>query len=486
MDEYEVTELPGAARVVFVTSTMGQGDPPSNMKLFWRFLLRRDLPHDSLARLAFATFGLGDSHYQKYNVTAKKLHKRLEGLGAHPLIPLGLGDDQHPTGYEATLGPWLKQLWATLRASCPLVTGLSDPPEDNEFVAELDPCRLIVEVAAPADEGPAQGHVAATPTIAQLCAAAAELDRVVRAAMPVDPKILRGGGRETQGGRVSTEVGIEGRADAAYGPKNPLVTTVLSNDYLTAEGSGNEARHVVIDVAELPCASSPSSSTSGGSYAPGDCLAVMPWIAVGDGDSYWEGVTEVLRRAGLAPDALVRLHPAMGVSDGHVPATLSARTLIAGALDITSASPRQYFFEVASHFARDKNERERLRYFASAEGRDDLYRYNQRERRTVLEILDDFKSVEMPLGWMLQVVPRLQPRLFSISSSPLAHPGQIHLTVSLVNWKTHYGRRRLGLCSNMIAAKVPGAKLAVWLEKVRWCTCRSGQTLTSYNSFPFS
>jgi sulfite reductase alpha subunit-like flavoprotein len=61
--------------------------------------------------------------------------------------------------------------------------------------------------------------------------------------------------------------------------------------------------------------------------------------------------------------------------------------------------------------------------------------------------------------------PRLQARLFSISSSPLAHPGEIHATVSLVSWTTHYKRQRLGLCSNMLAAQPPGARLAVWLAK---------------------
>lgn len=61
--------------------------------------------------------------------------------------------------------------------------------------------------------------------------------------------------------------------------------------------------------------------------------------------------------------------------------------LVAGALDITSASPRRYLFEVLSHFARTELEVERLQYFATPEGRDDLYNYNQRERRTFLEVL---------------------------------------------------------------------------------------------------
>lgn len=53
--------------------------------------------------------------------------------------------------------------------------------------------------------------------------------------------------------------------------------------------------------------------------------------------------------------------------------------LVAGACDVTGASPRRYFFEVLRHFATEEHETERLQYFSSPEGRDDLYRYNQRE-----------------------------------------------------------------------------------------------------------
>lgn len=42
--------------------------------------------------------------------------------------------------------------------------------------------------------------------------------------------------------------------------------------------------------------------------------------------------------------------------------------------------------QVMSFFATAEHEKERLQYFASPEGRDDLYQYNQKERRTVLEV----------------------------------------------------------------------------------------------------
>lgn len=54
----------------------------------------------------------------RLQVTAKKLFRRLEGLGARPLVPLGLGNDQHPAGYEAALDPWALSMWPVVRQVC--------------------------------------------------------------------------------------------------------------------------------------------------------------------------------------------------------------------------------------------------------------------------------------------------------------------------------------------------------------------------------
>ena len=53
--------------------------------------------------------------------------------------------------------------------------------------------------------------------------------------------------------------------------------------------------------------------------------------------------------------------------------------LVQGVLDIHSATPRRYFFEVLQHFATSELEVDRLEYFATPEGRNDLYTYNQKE-----------------------------------------------------------------------------------------------------------
>lgn len=119
LDAYNVADLISEPLVVFVCSTTGQGDPPDNMKNFWRFIFRKSLPAGSLGRLDCAVLGLGDSSYPKFNFVAKKLHKRFVQLGANTLLPVGLADDQHDLGSDAVIDPWLLSFWDKVSAVYP-------------------------------------------------------------------------------------------------------------------------------------------------------------------------------------------------------------------------------------------------------------------------------------------------------------------------------------------------------------------------------
>lgn len=124
MNSYDIHNLVKEKIVIFVCSTTGQGDEPDNMKSFWKFLLRKSLPSDSLAGVKFAVIGLGDSSYAKFNFVAKRLHKRLIQLGGIPLVSVGLCDDQHDLGIHAVALPWIQNLWDKIDVTFPLPNGL--------------------------------------------------------------------------------------------------------------------------------------------------------------------------------------------------------------------------------------------------------------------------------------------------------------------------------------------------------------------------
>jgi sulfite reductase (NADPH) flavoprotein alpha-component len=54
---------------------------------------------------------------------------------------------------------------------------------------------------------------------------------------------------------------------------------------------------------------------------------------------------------------------------------------------------------------------------------------------------------------------KIAPRLYSISSSPKAHPGQVHLTVSAVRYES-FGRGRKGVASTFLADRIGDAECA--------------------------
>jgi sulfite reductase alpha subunit-like flavoprotein len=58
----------------------------------------------------------------------------------------------------------------------------------------------------------------------------------------------------------------------------------------------------------------------------------------------------------------------------------------------------------------------------------------------------------------------LQPRLYSISSSPLTDPHLVSLTVSVVRYENHARRPRQGVCSPFLADAAPGTPVPVFVQ----------------------
>ncbi|NP_001311711.1 NADPH-dependent diflavin oxidoreductase 1 [Capsicum annuum] len=417
IDDFDPSSLPEQEIVIFVVSTTGQGDNPDSIKVFWKFLLQRSLTQNWLSRVNYAVFGLGDSSYQKYNFVAKKLDKRLSDLGATAVVERGLGDDQHPSGYEGALDPWLSTLWKALYQRDPKLF-----PKGPELMTSnkslMDQPKVQITY-----------HDVAEGTLS----------------IP-DVKLL-----EMQ--IESTRFILPGKLSGKYRPDCFL--KMVKNEPLSKAGCRKDVRHF-----EFEAVSSVSD------YEVGDVVHILPGQDAAAVDAF-------IKRCNLDPESYIRVQPKDKENDQSydlrnalkVPVRL--KTFVELAMDVASASPRRYFFEVMSYFASAEHEKERLQYFASPEGRDDLYEYNQKERRTVLEVLEDFPSVQMPFEWLVQLVPPLKTRAFSISSSHSAHPNQVHLTVSVVSWTTPYNRKRTGLCSSWLAVLDPQKSVLIpaWFQK---------------------
>ncbi len=84
--------------------------------------------------------------------------------------------------------------------------------------------------------------------------------------------------------------------------------------------------------------------------------------------------------------------------------------------------------------------------------------------RDVLDLLQSHPSARPDPAALVALLRKLQPRLYSISSSPKAHPGEVHLTVSAVRYQAH-GRDRRGVASCFLADRCDaGARLPVFVH----------------------
>ena len=70
--------------------------------------------------------------------------------------------------------------------------------------------------------------------------------------------------------------------------------------------------------------------------------------------------------------------------------------------------------------------------------------------RGLIDLLLEYPGVIYDPAELVALLPKLTPRLYSISSSPAAHAGQIHTTVAVVRFTSH-DRDRGGVCSTLFA-----------------------------------
>jgi sulfite reductase (NADPH) flavoprotein alpha-component len=84
--------------------------------------------------------------------------------------------------------------------------------------------------------------------------------------------------------------------------------------------------------------------------------------------------------------------------------------------------------------------------------------------RDLIDLLRDCPGAIQTVDELTRMLPRLTPRLYSISSSPLAHPGHVHATVSVVRFQAH-GRHRGGVCSTLLDDRVEvGDRLPLYIH----------------------
>jgi sulfite reductase (NADPH) flavoprotein alpha-component len=351
--QYPHENLKSDQRILLISSTYGDGEPPDNAKSFWDFLHGGGAPQ--LPQLSYSVLALGDTNYPKFCECGKGFDVRLESLGARRIHPRADCD----VDFEENFRKWLDGVLGALNAT-------GDKSREAAMAVQMAPAKPEPAAPVPAIE---------------------------------------------------------------YSKRNPFPAVLVTNRSLNAPGSGKDTRHFEISLAD-----------SGLSYEVGDALGVIP-VNCG------ELVEDIIRALGSTGEEAV---------PGNNGASVPLREALSRHYEITRIS--QPFLQAMAGRTGD----ETLGKLTAPGVNGELTRFLW--GREIIDLLLAFPSARLTPVEFLGLLKKLQPRLYSISSSPKAHPGQVHLTVAVVRYDS-LGRARKGVCSTFLADRVaPGNPVPVFVH----------------------
>lgn len=210
---------------------------------------------------------------------------------------------------------------------------------------------------------------------------------------------------------------VAAAATVKYSRKNPYPSELTERVMLNGEGSAKETIHLEF-----------SLEGSGLEYQTGDALAVVPHNAE-------DVVNSIIETSKLDPEAPVLIKEK----------EVSLREALTRQLDITAISLpvlKRY-----NEIVKDA----KLTAMLDPAKKADLQAYLH--GREIIDVLNDFPAKEITASALVGILRKLPPRLYSIASSPKAHPGEVHLTVGVVRYDAH-GRQRKGVCSTYLSDRI--------------------------------
>ncbi|MCH2175451.1 MAG: sulfite reductase subunit alpha [Lentisphaeria bacterium] len=228
------------------------------------------------------------------------------------------------------------------------------------------------------------------------------------------PRMAAHGGNETAGaeGAVKAEAKTGG---ARWTRTNPYDATLLKRVLLSAKGSGKEIVHYEISLGDSEI-----------EYRAGDIVNIFSTNEI----AYVDKMIEILQCSG---DEMI---PTKGEDKE------SLRHLLTEVLDIRRPSR-----DLIQLLADRSGDRELGKILESKDSKAlDDYLYG----KDTLDLMNKFGSIPLSGAEFCRLAKPLAARAYSISSCPLKHENEVHVTVASVRWD-YEGREHKGICSTYLA-----------------------------------
>ncbi|XP_042662576.1 methionine synthase reductase [Tyto alba] len=442
--------------VVIVISTTGTGDPPDTARKFVKKIQDRTLPPDHFSHLQYGLLGLGDSEYTFFCNGGKTVDQRLQELGAQHFYATGLADDC--VGLEVVVDPWIDGLWPALEESFLLqkeeamssvVTAVpSSLSAAPHLVQELNLSSEVQNLKLEAEGVRSSGVLSQKLVDSNLVASARDTEpSLVHSVPPVSQSALNIPALPPEY--------IEVQFQDTHG-ENPRLSSLISEGrifevpvtkavQLTREDAIKTALLLELDIADTVF-----------DYQPGDAFHVMCPNNVNE-------VEELLQILGLSEkgEYFVCIKVKQGTKKKgaarpqHIPERSTLKFILTWCLEIR-AIPKKAFLRALVECTSDAGEKRRLQELCSRQGASDYTRFIRDSHVCLLDLLHAFPSCKPSLNLLIEHLPKLQARSYSVSSSNLYQPGKLCFVFNIVEFPACPARAvsRRGVCTGWLAELV--------------------------------
>jgi cytochrome P450/NADPH-cytochrome P450 reductase len=222
------------------------------------------------------------------------------------------------------------------------------------------------------------------------------------------------------------------------------MTVQVNRELQTRDGerpSDRSTRHVQVVLPE------------GTTYHTGDHLGILPVNSI-------ESIQRVLFHYNLDPGFYITIaKSAKGTSYLPVDTSMPLLEVLASRVELQDVATRSQI-QVLAEYTSDPQEKQSLLALA---GDDDASRalYQQQvfaPNKSLLDLMEEYSSSELPFEVFLALLPPLKPRYYSIASSPMVSPDKCDLAVAVVDAPARSGRGTFRGVSSTYLERMPQAR----------------------------
>ncbi|EJT52183.1 sulfite reductase (NADPH) [Trichosporon asahii var. asahii CBS 8904] len=223
-------------------------------------------------------------------------------------------------------------------------------------------------------------------------------------------------------------------------PEETFIVTVSENRRLTPESYDRNVFHLELDTAN-----------TGLKYAVGEAIGIHGWNDATE-------VQEFIDWYGLNGDDVV----SVPLENGTV-ATRSVFQLLQQNLDLFGQPGKSFYADLAK-LATKREDAMTLKFISVPEGAELFAKLGENETVNFADILKRFPSAHPSIEQLVQLVPEIKPRHYSIASAQAAVGDKVELLIVTVDWVDSTGRTRYGQCTRYTAGLKKGDKVTVSIK----------------------